>query len=104
VILALSSSLVPESSIGAFPKIKESTMGPAFGVPKEENFLVLDSNTMATLAPVRAERSEAALRSPERRLKNVRLRSLSSSTNFTPDLLALLGILEQRTTRYYNQY
>jgi hypothetical protein len=103
VIEAFSASLVSRS-VGALPKRKASSMGLASGVPKEENFPCSDSNTTATLAPVRVERSDAALKSPERLLKNVRLRSLPSSMNLTPDLLSLLGIMEWRTRNYYNQY
>jgi hypothetical protein len=73
-------------------------------VPKEENLSFSDSNTTTTLVPVRVERSEAALKIPYRRLKNVRLRSLSSSMNLTPDLLLLLGILRWRNGSYHNKY
>jgi hypothetical protein len=95
VIEALSASVISRS-VGALPKRKASTMGPASGVPKEENFPCSDSNTTATLAPVRVDKSDAALKSPERLLKNVRLRSLPSSMNLTPDLLSLLNIMERQ--------
>jgi hypothetical protein len=95
VMEALSASLVSRS-VGALPRRKASTMGLASGVPKEENLPLSDSSTTATLAPVRVDRSDAALKSPDRLLKNVRLRSLPSSMNLTPDLLSLLAIM-----RYY---
>ena len=44
------------NSVGASPERKASIIGSDIGVPKEENVSFSHSNTIATLAPLRAER------------------------------------------------
>jgi hypothetical protein len=87
---------------------KASTMGLAHGVPNECIFLLSLSSTIATLAPVRIERSAAPLYNPPRRLKKVTSRSLWLLMYMTPNLFSLLGIIryttrKQLTTRKENK-